>query len=352
VKIPDILGYHVLKCDFHMHTVFSDGNVWPIIRPEEAWLQGLDALAITDHIEYTPHKKDVVSTATRSYEIALPTAKSRDLTLIRGAEITREMPPGHLNAIFLNDVNPLKTPKWEDAVKAAYDQGAFVFWNHPGWKGQQPDGIAKWYDEHTMLLKNGWLHGIEVVNDKDYFPEAHRWCLEKNLTMMGDSDVHDPIDMSFDLPKGEHRPMTLVLAKENSIEAIKEALFSGRTVVYWNNVLIGKPEYLRPIFYNSIAIKKPALTLKGRERGYFQIHNASDIDYELALEKPIDDIAVPETITLYGDRTVLFVVRGKSRDISGKRDLDLSYRVKNLKISPEEGLPVTLKFTVTFAADK
>ena len=37
-KIPDIPGYVTLKCDFHMHTVFSDGNVWPPIRTEEAWM--------------------------------------------------------------------------------------------------------------------------------------------------------------------------------------------------------------------------------------------------------------------------------------------------------------------------
>ena len=27
VNLPDIPGYVTLKCDFHMHTVFSDGDV-------------------------------------------------------------------------------------------------------------------------------------------------------------------------------------------------------------------------------------------------------------------------------------------------------------------------------------
>ena len=26
ISIPDVNGYTVLKCDFHMHTVFSDGS--------------------------------------------------------------------------------------------------------------------------------------------------------------------------------------------------------------------------------------------------------------------------------------------------------------------------------------
>ena len=49
-----------------------------------------------------------------------------------------------------------------DAVKAAIDQGAFIFWNHPGWK--QPDGRALWYAEQEEVFQKGWLHGLEIVN--------------------------------------------------------------------------------------------------------------------------------------------------------------------------------------------
>ena len=31
IIIPDVKGYKTLKCDFHMHTMFSDGLVWPTI---------------------------------------------------------------------------------------------------------------------------------------------------------------------------------------------------------------------------------------------------------------------------------------------------------------------------------
>jgi 3',5'-nucleoside bisphosphate phosphatase len=36
IRLPDIPGYITLKCDFHMHTVFSDGHVWPSFRVNEA----------------------------------------------------------------------------------------------------------------------------------------------------------------------------------------------------------------------------------------------------------------------------------------------------------------------------
>ena len=41
INIPDIPGYRTLKCDFLMHTVFSDGDVWPTVRVQEAWAEGL-----------------------------------------------------------------------------------------------------------------------------------------------------------------------------------------------------------------------------------------------------------------------------------------------------------------------
>ena len=76
IRIPNILGYQTLKCDFHIHTVFSDGNVWPTIRPEEAWREGLDAIAITDHIEYTPHEADIPVAHNRSFEVTKPAAQN------------------------------------------------------------------------------------------------------------------------------------------------------------------------------------------------------------------------------------------------------------------------------------
>ena len=32
ISIPGFDGYETLKCDFHIHTVFSDGSVWPTVR--------------------------------------------------------------------------------------------------------------------------------------------------------------------------------------------------------------------------------------------------------------------------------------------------------------------------------
>jgi 3',5'-nucleoside bisphosphate phosphatase len=346
INIPDIPGYLTLKCDFHMHTVFSDGDVWPTVRVEEAWREGLDAIAITDHIENQPSKKDIKENHNRPYEIALSKAKSLNIILIRGGEITRSMPPGHFNAIFLKNTNLLDIDDWRDAIKAAIDQGAFVMWNHPGW--QQPNIIPIWYDEHEEIYKNGWMHGMEIVNEREYYPLAQKWCMDKNITMIGNSDIHSPTNMFYDFSSGEKRACNLVFVKERTEDSIKEAMFNRRTAVFFNNMLMGEKEYLQPIFQQSIKLDKKEITIKGKQRVNIQIHNSSDVPFKLVSTNKLDEISKPEQITLHANQTTLFEVRGTLETLSANKTLDLNYEVKNLKIASDEGLPVTFKIKVHF----
>jgi len=345
-RIPEISGYTTLKCDFHMHTVFSDGNVWPTIRAKEIWNHGLDAFSITDHIEYQPHKDDISKNHNRPYEIAKPTADSLNLILIKGTEITRSMPPGHFNAIFLNDINPLDTEKWEDSIKSAFDQGAFIFWNHPPFP--QPEGKCVWYPEHEDIYKKGWLHGIEVVNGTSYYPEAHKWCLEKKLTMIGNSDIHDPMDLEYDINNSQMRPMTLVFVKEKTPEAIKEALFARRTVVYSQNMLIGEEEYLKPIFDASIEVCNPQVTIKGDGSARLEIYNKSDIPLDLVANGELPEISFPNDIKISAGKSILISVKSKSKELSGEKEINIPYKVKNMLVAPNEGLSATIKVKIKF----
>jgi hypothetical protein len=347
VKIPDVLGYQTLKCDFHIHTVFSDGSVWPNVRPEEAWREGLDAIAITDHIEYQPHKEDLPTNHERSFQIARPRGDLLEITVIRGSEITRDMPPGHINAIFLESVDQVDQEEWRDAVKAAHDQGAFIFWNHPGWEGQQPDKIARWYPEHTELVENRMLHGIEVVNSREYYPEAHQWCIEKNLTLLSNSDIHNPLNLDYHVHHGDHRPITLVFARDKTGESIKEALFARRTAVYSHNTLIGNEEFLRAIFGESIQVVRNAVTVRGTRSAFIQIRNDSDISYELVGENRFPEIEVPDELVLQAGKTVLLEVGGTTENSSGLRQFSLLYTARNLLIAPDQGMPVQFNIEVT-----
>ncbi|MCF8242159.1 MAG: PHP domain-containing protein [Melioribacteraceae bacterium] len=352
VKIPDILGMKTLKCDFHMHTIFSDGNVWPTIRPEEAWREGLDVIAITDHIEYQPHKNDVPTNHNRAYELAKNKAEELGLTIIKGSEITRSMPPGHMNAIFINDASKLDTENWKDAVLEAKNQGAFVFWNHPGWRGQQKDGIARWYDEHTYLFENEIAFGIEVVNEDEFYPEVLQWCIDKNLTMLSNSDVHHPTNIVYDVTSGEHRPMTLVFAPDNSYESIKDALINHRTVCYTKDLLIGNEEYLTEIFSNSIEIFNDDFEISGKDGKNIQIKNNSDIPYKMKLISKPDNLEVAEQFTCYANRTVLLYVKNVDEEIVGQKDYELKYYVENLITSPGKAAEAVINVKINHSSSQ
>jgi len=278
IKIPDLPGYQVFKCDFHMHTVFSDGIVWPTVRVREAWEEGLDAIAITDHIENQPSKKFVGGDHNSSYDIALPEAERLNMILIRAGEITRSMPPGHLNALFLSDVNKLDVEDFEDAIDAALAQGAFILWNHPGWEAQQPDDTIM-FPIHERWIKEKKIHGIEVFNEKEWYPVVLKWALDHNLAVMGNSDIHDVNEHFYDV-RFSRRPVTLVFARDRSEGAIKEALFAGRSAAWWGNEVAAKGEILRALFDSSVEVK-PAHHIDSEGRASFEVHNKSDLTFIL-----------------------------------------------------------------------
>ncbi len=258
IKFPDVPGYHTLKCDFHIHTIFSDGKVWPNMRVEEAVREGLDAIAITDHLEWNPHRADVpFPDQNRSYDIAVKAVEGRPLIVIRAAEITRRMPPekdepGHLNALFLQDANKLKQDDVVEVLREARRQDAFVTWNHPSWLRQTPDGIARVTPLHQRLLDEKLIQGIEVVNSDEYSAESLQFALDHNLAMAGCSDIHAPIEWIYPGEESSHRPITLVFAKEKTEASLKEALLARRTAVWWKNSLIGREDNLVPLLQASI----------------------------------------------------------------------------------------------------
>jgi hypothetical protein len=255
--------------------------VWPSIRVDEAIKDGLDAIAITDHLEYQPKKDDIPHPdRNRSNEIAAEAAKPHGLLVIPGAEITRSMPPGHANALFITDANALNVKEALTAYEVAHSQGAFIFWNHPNWVNQQKDAIPFISDFHKDLIKNDLLHGIEVVNDITYTEDGLQMALDYNLTIMGTSDIHGLVDYQFEVAEGGHRPITLLFAKEKSLESMKEALFEGRTVTWFNNLLCGKEENMELLLNASLSFEEKGF-IGSSEVLEVQVSNVSDARFFL-----------------------------------------------------------------------
>ena len=357
---PDLDNYKTLLTDFHQHTIFSDGLVWPTIRVEEAVKDGLDAISLTDHLEYQPFSRDIpnpdrnrVYIVAKDFTDRINKTVDKKLIIINGQEITRSMPPGHINAIFLDDANKLLHP--DDSLKGieeANKQNAFVFWNHPGWPAQRSDGIAKLDNFHRYLIDKNLLHGIEVVNELYYSEEALDIALKNNLTIMGTSDIHGLIDWLFKVPDDNesenknlpgHRPITMVFAKSKDKKSIKEALFEGRTAVFYNEMLIGKEENLKPLIEKCLVINNVNdLNLGYSEDGEssikkIEIENISDAPFFL---KNLSDFTFEtnsDIITIYPNSKHTIAVRTRGNSLG-----ELKFEVLNGIIAPKKYAKISL----------
>ena len=325
ITFPDTQQHKTLVTDLHTHSVFSDGHVWPNIRVGEALRDGVDVLAITEHLEYQPHQSDIPHPdRNQSFVEAKAAAGKQDILVINGSEITRNMPPGHINAVFVKDANKLidvdltkeeemqaelnsrleeikgrdrKTMEFyalagmwpvEKAIQAANDQGAFLFWNHPMWGSQKSDGIAELTPMHKRLITQNLLHGIEVVNGNSYSEEAFQIAIDNDLAIIGTSDVHNLIDWDYKPHAGGHRPVTLVFANSNSENSVKKALEQRRTVVWFKNTLLGLKRNLNPLLEASLSIESASynsrnqivgLTIKNNSDAKFLLKNKSEYTF-------------------------------------------------------------------------
>lgn len=292
VNIPNVKGYQTLKCDFHQHTVFSDGQVWPGVRVQEAWREGLDVIAISDHIEYHPHSEDVVVNHNRAYELAKDYAAETNVILVKGSEITRSTPPGHFNAIFIGDASGYITDRESDKDKAAVlksaEQDAFIFWNHPGWKAGQVEGSYEWIKLVDELEKEKILDGIEVFNGFSFHKKALDWCIDKDLTVMGSTDMHNLMGYTYQLGDYIHRTMTLVFATDRTAASVREALEAGRTVAWSSKFIAGKEEHVRNLFEACVEVGRRYYSQEKKNgdsagTNYYEIRNNSDLYFELVL---------------------------------------------------------------------
>ncbi len=346
IEFPDIPGYRTLKCDFHQHTVFSDGHVWPAIRVEDALQDGLDAIAITDHLEYQPLEEDIPNPdRNRSYMIALEAAEDTDIIVINGAEITRGMPPGHFSAIFLEDANKLLLDDVTEVLREAKSQGAFIPWNHPNWIAHKKDGIAELTDMHRGLIKEGLIQGIEVVNWRIYSDEALQIAQDNNLTIIGASDIHGLIYMEYNILDGEHRPVTLVFAREKTEESIREGLQSHRTAVWFNNTLIGRPEYLIPLIRESLVVKRTKVRESYTGKSFVvsvYIQNLSDADYIFENQRDFGLHSHADIFTAKAHSTTIIQVK----TLKELPEFDLRFKVLNAVTAPYTHPEITIKINV------
>ena len=303
--LPQVRGFNIYKADLHNHTIFSDGSVTPEFRIQEAWHDGLDVIAVTEHVEYRPYEgkmmnfltgyvpKDIKpanSNVIRSeatdagilsdlnYPVKLyqAAAKAYGITVIPGAEITREPTTiGHYNALFTKDNNTIYAKDPMQSIRNAKAQGAIVMQNHPGWRRTTLDMME--FEEKVYAAN--LIDGIEIVNGGEFYPRAITRAQKNKFFMASNTDIHGSTAEDYVLGGNGHRNMTFIFAQENTLEALREALEARRTLAYSHGTLAGEESLLVDLFKASVATKVIQKAANGSKT--VQLTNNSSIKYTL-----------------------------------------------------------------------
>lgn len=338
IVIPSVNGYNVYKADLHVHTFFSDGHASPEFRVKEGYLDGLDIMAITDHIEYRPNEKKmaaflkvsmaegekgkITSDLNCSVKLAQAEAEKYAMTLIPGIEITRDPKTvGHFNALFTIDNNSIPDPDPYVAIQNAKAQNAIVMYNHPGWARNTVDMTSF----EKRVLDAGLIDGIETMNGSEFYPRIITRARDWKLFVSSNTDIHPSTYDKF-FAQGVYRNMTFVLAKDKSPESVREALLARRTLAYSFGTIAGEEQLVRDFFESCVQLEVLKTDNNGRKR--FTLRNMSSITFVIARKNSSDIILKPFT-SLYATakQGEDYVITVKNLWIPGETNPEFSFKL-------------------------
>ena len=336
IVLPQVDGLNCYTADLHAHSIFSDAEITPEERVKEAWIDGLDILAMTDHIEtrrherdflkflkgYSPDKKGfepintrvsrgkhadergIVSDLNFSTELALKAAQNYpEVTIIKGVEISREpVHIGHYCALFTKDNNAIYSTDDAQTIRNARAQGAIITHNHPGWERTTCDMT----EFHKKVYAEGLIDGIEVANGSSFYPDMVRRAVEKKLYMVAATDIH-ATSASLIGKQNFFREMTLIFAKDKSERSLRKALLSQKTLGYCGGYIIGEESLLAKFFQASVKAQYIGKAKKGVR---ISLTNHTSFDYKLKYNDVEISLPAFNTIgvTINDDEKAIFSV--------------------------------------------
>ena len=346
--LPEVNGYKVFKADLHSHTIYSDGNVTPEYRVREAWVDGLDVLAVTEHVEYRPSEgkmysylkgylpenmqninmsnlvKEVgiLTDLNLSNELATKAAESYGITIIPGVEVTRTPETiGHYNALFVKDANTIYDADPAASIRKAREQGAIIMHNHPGWRRKN----LQMTEFEQKVYGEGLIDGVEIMNGSEFYPSVVQRAFDKKLFMAANTDIHSTTSMDY-TNQGHRRNMTFILAKDASQESLMDALKKRRTLAYSFGTLAGDEELVKDFFLACVQFETIRVDEKGRR--YMRMTNNTSMDFVLN----------------FGGNPVQ-LRSFTSRNVSVAKGKELTFTVENMWVPTEQKHPeFKLKF--------
>ncbi|MBR5841218.1 MAG: PHP domain-containing protein [Bacteroidaceae bacterium] len=346
IILPKVNGFQVLKSDLHTHTVYSDGNVTPEYRIQEAWTDGLDVIAITDHVEYrrwegqmvtflkgympegtkgtntnlvgkSASEEGILSDLNLPCQVAKASAEQYGLTLIPGIEITRDpLTIGHYNALFIKDANTVYNADPIVSIKKAREQGAIIMQNHPGWRRKNLEVI----EFEQKVYAEDLIDGVEIMNGSEFYPIVVDRASEKQMFMAANTDIHSTTSRDY-TSVGQLRNMTLIFAKDKSLDSVKEALMARRTLAYSYGTIAGEEQLVRD-FFNACITYETLFEKDGKQRKV-RMSNPTSMTFVLN----------------FGGNPVQ-LRPFTSRDVTINKGKDVTFTVENLWIPGENSHPV------------
>ena len=343
IVLPEVNGYKVLKADLHSHTIYSDGNVTPEYRVREAWVDGLDVLAVTEHVEYRPSEgkmysylkgylpenmqninmsnlvKEVgiLTDLNLSNELATKAAESYGITIIPGVEVTRTPETiGHYNALFVKDANTIYDADPAASIRKAREQGAIIMHNHPGWRRKN----LQMTEFEQKVYGEGLIDGVEIMNGSEFYPSVVQRAFDKKLFMAANTDIHSTTAMDY-TNQGHYRNMTFILAKDASLESLKDALKKRRTLAYSFGTIAGDEELVKDFFLACVQFDTFRVDAKGKRS--VRMTNNTSLDFVLN----------------FGGNPVQLRAF-TSRNVSVAKGKELTFTVENMWVPTEQKHPV------------
>ena len=218
--------------DFHTHSIFSDGELVPSELVRRAVVQGYEAIAITDHVDFT--NIEFVLTNLQKFEPA--DRSDRAITVIRGVELTH-IPPEKLEKLTLKAKalgaelvvvhgETLAEPVERGINRAAVNIPAVDILAHPGL-------IT---DEEAEQAKENGIY-LELTSRKGHcLANGHVAAVARRVgaDLLLNTDAHAPEDLITDelgariLAGAGLTPEAVITVMEKNPRAVLQSLRRGR----------------------------------------------------------------------------------------------------------------------------
>ncbi len=227
---PELCARYPLRCDFHIHTLYSDGRATPaemLIRGREL---GLDIAVITDHNAYqgsidgleARQRLGLNLISMPGEEVSGPNWHIVAINASTGIADLADAPLGSGNSAAWE----YEALRW--AIQSTQAHGGRAFLAHPYWVVDR--GYHLPVPMYDRVLAEGILDGIELLGDVRYQNNVRSLAryldfraAGLDIPILGNSDTH-----RTDHTYGTY--WTVVFAREPTPAAVLEAIAEGWSV--------------------------------------------------------------------------------------------------------------------------